>query len=565
MKIRGLCLIIMLFIFTGTNGWAKTLYVRPSTSCSVNGDGTAYKCAAAAGGAGAWNSLANVQWGAGAGKVSAGDTLYICGTFRHQMYLTPTISGTARSPIVIRGDYPGAPGVIDQSMLITTPWTYNTDIGVYTTALPETGFPVDLFYENGILMQQATATACTDGNWFTDNTTIYYNPTDGLAPHYPIEVVTEKYPFGIFGRYDNSYLTVQYLTLQRMTWGMIFGSSSLSSPSGYGNISVLHNTLVDAGWVINFELARNQTATNLACRYNVITHGGSGIRFFVLEEGTFPAKVEGFSTCTVTNNTLNQIGMASNTVTWTQATGVSGDRECISSQNMWNSLWEKNIITNSAARGIILYAKCIGNAVVAGNIVRYNQVTNCTDDAFLAMVQGGGVGIGGNYIYYNLFHGALENTNTYGAVLIVSYAGNNSSAVTNYFYNNTVVAPNYIGITLGGGGNIGSWVIKNNIISGAQYNVWYVAMPGLTIDYNLYNNSSSFEANGTTWATWEGTYKYDTHGYNANPLFVSSSNFQLQSGSPAVKKGVNLGAVEAKPITNCGLSSVTLPPNIGGF
>ena len=148
MKKLGLCLIIILFIITGTNSWAKTLYVRPSTSCSVNGDGTAYNCASAVGSAGAWNSLANVKWGAGAGKVSAGDTLYICGTFKHQGYLMPNISGTAGSPIVIRGDYTGNPGVIDQSTLITTSWAYNSTTGVYTTALPEAGYAVVLFYEN---------------------------------------------------------------------------------------------------------------------------------------------------------------------------------------------------------------------------------------------------------------------------------------------------------------------------------------------------------------------------------------------------------------------------------
>lgn len=95
------------------NAWAETLYLRSSSVCPNNGDGTAYACASSPGAVGAWNSSANanVVWGAGAAKVSAGDTLYVCGDVTNFMII-PSISGTAGNRWVISGACPGDPGFL---------------------------------------------------------------------------------------------------------------------------------------------------------------------------------------------------------------------------------------------------------------------------------------------------------------------------------------------------------------------------------------------------------------------------------------------------------------------
>lgn len=96
-----LCLVIL-------PAWAETLYLRAASLCPNNGNGTAYACAATVGGVGAWNtsSNANVVWGSGAGKVSAGDTLYVCGSAVN-FSIIPTISGSSGNRWKISGLCPG--------------------------------------------------------------------------------------------------------------------------------------------------------------------------------------------------------------------------------------------------------------------------------------------------------------------------------------------------------------------------------------------------------------------------------------------------------------------------
>jgi len=79
-------------------------YVRPSGGTYGAEDGTSY--------ATAWDGFSNITWGVGG--VVAGDTLYVCGT-HYEMLQNSSESGTAASPIIIRGDYGSDPGIIDGS------------------------------------------------------------------------------------------------------------------------------------------------------------------------------------------------------------------------------------------------------------------------------------------------------------------------------------------------------------------------------------------------------------------------------------------------------------------
>ncbi len=96
---------------------AATWYVRPSGGTYGTGNGTAY--------ADAWNGFGNIIWGTNG--VAAGDTLYICGT--HDESLLIGAAGLNGSPITIRGDYTGDPGIIDRSVNIKgtiANWTETT-------------------------------------------------------------------------------------------------------------------------------------------------------------------------------------------------------------------------------------------------------------------------------------------------------------------------------------------------------------------------------------------------------------------------------------------------------
>lgn len=118
-------------------------------------------------------------------------------------------------------------------------------------------------------------------------------------------------------------------------------------------------------------------------------------------------------------------------------------------------------------------------------------------------------------------------------------------------------------------------VIKNNIVvtDGGVPCIWAEAdsSTGLVADYNLYyltSGASPFYAKiGAT--TYEGangftnwqSAGYDVHGIaGSSPLFISSTDYHLKSGSPAINAGVDVGLTidyDGKPIAG--------KPDIGAY
>ena len=103
-----LCLLFMLPVWAD----AKILYTRSPSVCANNGNGMGYDCATSVGGVGAFKGTNNILWG----SVSSGDIVYICGIHvinTASLRVTPTVSGSSGKPIIISGDCPNDPGVLD--------------------------------------------------------------------------------------------------------------------------------------------------------------------------------------------------------------------------------------------------------------------------------------------------------------------------------------------------------------------------------------------------------------------------------------------------------------------
>jgi parallel beta-helix repeat protein len=94
--------LILLLLLLSSPAWAADWYVRPSSGEYGDEDGTSY--------AKAFDGFSDITWGGGG--VSAGDTLYICGTHDSTLTLTDK-HGTSGSRITITGNCPGDPGSID--------------------------------------------------------------------------------------------------------------------------------------------------------------------------------------------------------------------------------------------------------------------------------------------------------------------------------------------------------------------------------------------------------------------------------------------------------------------
>jgi hypothetical protein len=116
-------------------------------------------------------------------------------------------------------------------------------------------------------------------------------------------------------------------------------------------------------------------------------------------------------------------------------------------------------------------------------------------------------------------------------------------------------------------------VFKNNIVYAGPQNLFINNFTTsetnpASIDYNLYYSSSETESKWTWYKkSYTGYAKYlaavastgqDAHSTFANPLFLSTStpNFQVESTSPAVNNGTNLGATIVGTVDFAGNSRV---------
>ena len=177
------------------------------------------------------------------------------------------------------------------------------------------------------------------------------------------------------------------------------------------------------------------------------------------------------------------------------------------------------------------------------------------------------------YIYYNIFEniGSSGTTNSKGwGIHIASEKGaiyNNWNIFNNVISAKTAGATTMWGINLPGGkdGNIVKNItIRNNIIQNFTYaaikgNDYTHSIEYLSIENNIfYKNGyrNIVRSNTTGWKNY--TFENNLTG---NPLFVSSDNFHLQPGSPAIGKGLKIKGI-TKDLEGRLLND---PPSIGCY
>ena len=175
------------------------------------------------------------------------------------------------------------------------------------------------------------------------------------------------------------------------------------------------------------------------------------------------------------------------------------------------------------------------------------------------------------YIYYNIFEnvGCTNNT-TAATIWFFDYAASGYSY--NHIWDNVFVCNNVFsstaspnqnaeGIYLSHRTTATNFHIDNNIIIGYpsvaikfQYGSNFNT---ISLQKNLfYNNGSNTIAYGST-----PTNKTENNLSPANPLFVSSSDFHLQAGSPAIGNGLAITGLTADYSGN----AVKNPPSIGAY
>ena len=277
-----------------------------------------------------------------------------------------------------------------------------------------------------------------------------------------------------------------------------------------------------------------------------------------------------------------------------------------------NTLIQNNEIDNSGRRNISLNlyeGTAMHNVIVEGNTLHNSFHTTGVDISSSGSGTIDSVAIFGNYIHDSITSD-VDNVETYGSTLV--YVANDGSGRVGriYIHNNLLKNNTGWAINLGAIGGPTSCYIYNNTIYGVsphitstykemvlvetgsncviKNNIFYnnvdistnptYSVIGVTadagtvvLDNNLYYNTSATRLiawYGTTYSTsqfssYQSATGQDLHSLvNIDPLFVSSSNYHLQSASPAISAGKDVGLPYKGRAPDLGLyeSSFNLPP-----
>ena len=202
-----------------------------------------------------------------------------------------------------------------------------------------------------------------------------------------------------------------------------------------------------------------------------------------------------------------------------------------------------------------------------GGIYIYNNLfQNLTCP--LVMAQAGGDTFKDFYVYYNIFNniGASGKSNfgngtDWATIDTENVTYNNINFLNNTICGGTAGDP-LSGLRFDFHGNATNVTIRNNIIQGFLACPVYMQSTGtitnVSIENNIfYNNGSNapkFDPNTPTNITVQ-------NNVTANPLLISSSDFHIQAGSPAIGKGL----VITGPTTDYDGNAIKNPPSIGAF
>ncbi|HUV58661.1 MAG TPA: choice-of-anchor Q domain-containing protein [Desulfatiglandales bacterium] len=540
---RTVIMSLLLLLIAARPGWAAIYYMRA--------DGTATDKVAATGPCGQIDATMSVITH-NAQSFSSGDIIYLCdngGEYKSSI-IAPS-SGTDGHPITYT-NAAGALPVIDLSTEVSKKGWFSLGKGKYRKSAYGR-----LLFEDNVPLEAATTAALTDGNWYykIGSKVIHYKPTSGTPADHQIETLwfdTLRSTRGI-DLSNKSNITVSGLTFNRCGVGVYFGQKLDSPVSLMKNITIHNNKFERVHWGILSQLVSNGIEYNVEITDNHLSYISCGISAWTHSDET-PGHTQHHKGYRITGNKILNLNHISASLLWTQVwkPGYPVDHEGISFQDIQDSVISNNTITTHVVdtrdrlRAIYFFLTSGGKTATSGNSVLRNNISGVYWPAIYISAALGHAGFENNTIAYNLIYSTSSNRD-YGSFKINTYSGSNPLSSTNYFVNNVI--DNYVGgwaiaSTSGNGGN-GTWVVGNNIIkSRANVKIGLESAPGFTISHNLYPTDGPWLLGnmGLTFAGWQSMGNFDKISSRiANPLFVSSSDFHLQSSSPAIDAGMNVG------------------------
>jgi hypothetical protein len=522
---------------------AATYYLRADGTVTAANKANATGCGAA-------NTAMNITQH-NAATFAAGDTITLCdtgGVFRDAAALLPPTSGSGTGASIITYNASGTPIVSGASAI--TGWTQVGATNVYQAACDWTA---NSLYEDGVKRTKKawnTNIATTDlavNQWTLDTTgdLVYVWASDGADPDTHLMELSKL----SYAMRNNNKVSLTFI-------GITFRNNNDGSDGvvslGYNTIAdvTFQNCIIEKGYGVGVYINGAVAPTNATISNNTIQNNA---RWGV--HAAFPFT----GTLIINGNTISGNGFDS-VINNQQYDGIHGKIDGASIYD--NIVHDNGTICRAVNECSGIYYSTASAAVV--NIYR-NTVYNHPNGGAIQVRgssniyqnklygnSGSGVDINTNgainvahVIYYNLIYGnGLIASAASKGIGVVKEAGQMSLTL----YNNTI----YQNTSAAGGSEVKidqdltALTMKNNIINttATRYALSMVTQTAATIDNNLIYKANVkpvyYNADERTWATWQG-YGFDTVGVNADPLFISTSDFHLQSTSPAINAGVDVG------------------------
>jgi hypothetical protein len=171
-----------------------------------------------------------------------------------------------------------------------------------------------------------------------------------------------------------------------------------------------------------------------------------------------------------------------------------------------------------------IFAKKEGVGSISNIYVYNNIIKNTTSNGVLFL------DIPNSFIFNNVFYGVNPNlTEEFNALLQVD--GKSDCTIrNNIFYNNVVnVTNSFSCLHISSTGTVTS-----------DYNLFY--QPNISLSCIRWAGLGNVVYSIVEWAKYKSETGQDAHSPTpANPLFVSSSDYHLQTGSPAINTGIDVG------------------------
>jgi len=519
--------------------WATTYYMRA--------DGTAANAAAATSCSAASTAM-NVTTH-NAASFSPGDVITLCdsgGVFRDAILTFPS-SGSSGSLIT----YNTSGGPVVSAANLATGWvdagfgnnTWSTTVSVAPNAVSA----------NAAWKQKgASATGLTEGQWFNSGTTLYYNQAAGNPDTQGtvIESSSRNYAIDFNGQ---NYLALQNIAVDgAQIDGMYFSAASHDMSISSCNAS--RNTRM------GIHAATGYTTYNITVDSCTVSwNGASGIRINKGPHDWEISRNNVFRNCQIQNTASDYTAYCAGIRVleyWTD-----------SSSTLYNIVTERNNVydngkfvdgtyfvqSGSNIGGLGIWYDVVDD-VTGGNVIRYNNVYG---NSYVQMQLEHNQNVGA---IYNVIHDSAPSTTG----LWVSDYSHTSTRYNrnNLIYGNTIYGSTWYGIRMSGASDstanscTGN-VLKNNISTGNTLNTFFTEYgcqndgtvgSGNVYLYNAFGTAATNfiswgGTNISTYAAFDTAYASTTHSVAGDPTFTNSAggNFTLQSSSPAINTGMNLG------------------------